>query len=146
VSARLRIHQLGVVALAGWLSACASTSSARTSYRMALVADTYSRAVERLSEHEKEWYRRGEINDLDHKAWDRRIVRLALAGKSVNAALRADADAHTLADRARVVVDLLDDLLSEQVIRLNPDRQHTARIIIESARSAILIYAAVGGD
>ncbi len=135
-----------VVLLALCASGCASTNVAQTRYRLALVSDTYATALERLSNQEQAWYRAGQVTAADHAAWDRRITRLAIAGKSVNEALRAEANTNDVADRARVVVDLLDDLIAEQVIRLSAEQQNTARILIESARSAIIIYAAVSGD
>lgn len=137
---------VALVLLAAFTTGCASTNVAQTRYRMALVSDTYASALERLSNQEQAWHRAGQVSAADHATWDRRITRLAVAGKAVNDALRGEANANTVADRARVVAELLDDLIAEQVIRLSHEQQNTARILIESARSAILIYAAVTGD
>ena len=139
-------HGSILLALSLALSGCASTNVAQTRYRLALVSDTFATTLERLQQQEQAWYRAGLVNAVDHAAWDRRIVRVAVAGKSLNDALRAEANAGTVAERARVVVDLLDDLIAEQVIRLNAEQKQMAMILIESARSSILIYAAMSGN
>ena len=139
-------HASVLLALSLVLTGCASTNVAQTRYRLALVSDTFASTLERLQTQETVWYSAGQISPNDHAAWQRRIVRIALAGKALNDALRAEPEAGTVADRARVVVDLLDDLITEQVIRLSDKERQMALLLIESLRSSILIYAAVAGD
>jgi hypothetical protein len=145
VSAPLK-HASVLLALSLALSGCASTNVAQTRYRLALVSDTFATTLERLQSQEGAWYTAGLITPQDHAAWNRRIVRIALAGKALNDALRAEPGATTISDRARVVVDLLDDLITEQVVRLSPQERQMAMILIESLRSSLLIYSAVAGD
>jgi hypothetical protein len=145
VSAPLK-HASVLLALSLALSGCASASVAQQRYRLALVSDTFATTLERLQTQEVAWHRAGLVSADDHAAWQRRIVRVAVAGKALNEALRAEPDAHTVADRARVVVDLLDDLITEQVVRLSEKDRQMALILIESMRSSILIYAAAAGD
>ncbi len=139
-------HASVLLALSLALSGCASTNVAQTRYRLALVSDTFATTLERLQQHEIAWFNAGQIKPEEHQAWQRRIVRIAIAGKALNEALRAEPGAQTVSDRARVVVDLLDDLITEQVIRLSPNERQTASILIESLRSSLLIYAAVAGE
>jgi hypothetical protein len=145
VSAPLK-HASVLLALSLALSGCASTNVAQTRYRLALVSDTFATTLERLQTQEQVWHNAGQISAVDHAAWQRRIVRIALAGKALNDALRAEPGATTVADRARVVVDLLDDLITEQVIRLSDRERQMAMLLIESLRSSLLIYSAVAGD
>jgi hypothetical protein len=143
VSAPLRRASILLACLA--LAGCASMNVAQTRYRLALVSDTFATTLERLQQQEHAWHAAGYVTAADHAGWNRRIVRVALAGKALNDALRAEPDARTVADRARVVVDLLDDLITEQVIKLNPEQRQMAMVLVESLRSSILIYAAMSG-
>jgi ABC-type uncharacterized transport system auxiliary subunit len=145
VSAPLK-HASVLLALSLTLSGCASSNVAQTRYRLALVSDSFASTLERLQQQEIAWHQAGQINAPDHAAWQRRIVRVAIAGKALNEALRAEPGATPVADRARVVVDLLDDLITEQVIKLSPQERQTANLLIESLRSTILIYSATAGD
>jgi hypothetical protein len=145
VSAPLK-HASVLLALALSLGGCASSNVAQTRYRLALVSDTFATTLERLQQQEIVWHNAGRIAPEDHAAWQRRIVRIAMAGKALNDALRAEPGAQSVADRARVVVDLLDDLITDQVIRLSPQERQTANLLIESLRSAVLIYSVMAEE
>lgn len=110
--------------------------------RLSIVSETYASTLARLQETEIGLHRGGVISADDHRIWQRRIERLALAGKAVNEALRQGAGITTVQAQARIVLGLIDDLIAEQIIRLSESQRVTVTLVMESLRGAVLIWSA----
>jgi hypothetical protein len=106
-----------------------------------LVSESYAVALQRLQSWEIGEYNAGRVNDPDHVVWQRRIERLALGGKAANDAIRA-ASLATVQLQARAIMDVVDELIAEQVIRFSDAQRITATLILESLRTAVMIWSA----
>lgn len=109
-------------------------------YRLALVSETYAKALKRLSDWEINQRAAGAIPEADHVVWRRRLDKLALAGKAANDAIRV-ASMSEVQTQARAIVDILEELVEEQVIRLNAEQRTTATLVIEALRVAVLVWS-----
>lgn len=134
---------LAVVVLAAFTSACASApvSQQQTVHRLALVSESYAVALQRLQSWEIGEHRAGRIGQADHVVWQRRIERFAHAGKAANDAIRASQLAGVQV-QARAILDIVDELIAEQVIRFSDAQRITATLILESLRTAVMIWSA----
>lgn len=139
---RIRLASV-LVLLCVSLTACASAPASKqdTARRLALVSESYAVALQHLQAWEISQHQNGSVPDADHVVWQRRIERLALAGKAANDAIRASQIASVQA-QARAILDVLDELVAEQVIRLNDSQRVLATVILESLRTAVLVWSA----
>lgn len=136
--------RLAAVVLAALLAVgCASApaSKQQTIHRLALVSESYAVALQRLQAWEIGQQRAGTISPADHVVWQRRIERLALAGKAANDAIRAS-QLTGVQLQARAIIAVLDELVDEQVIRFSEAQRVTATLIIEAVKTSVLIWSA----
>ena len=134
---------IAVLLSAGLLAGCASApvSKQEAVHRLALVSESYAVALQRLQQWEIGQHRAGLVSEPDHVVWQRRIERLALAGKAANDAIRASQLA-SVQQQARAILDIVDELIAEQVIRFSEAQRMTATLILESVRTAVIIWSA----
>lgn len=125
------------------MAACASApvDKPQTLHRLALVSESYAVALQRLQAWEIGQYQSHAISQADHVVWQRRIERFALAGKAANDAIRS-ASLSSVQAQARAILDVIDELIAEQVIRFTESQRMTATLILESMRTAVLVWSA----
>lgn len=131
---------LTVPTLSGCFSAQPVTKP-QVIHRLALVSETYAGAVKRLQAWEIDVHRAGRISEADHQAWQGRFERLAVAGTLANAAIRA-ADIANVQAQAKAILDIVEALILEQVIRLSESERLSATLILEAIRTAVLVWSA----
>ena len=130
-----------LLTLTVFVPACAAATKQQAVYKMALVSESYAVALQRLQAWEISQNRSGLINLADHIVWQKRIEKLALAGKAANDALRA-AQLPGVQQQARAIVAILDELIDEQVIRFSDQQRMSAMLLMEAVRTAVLIWSA----
>ncbi len=130
-----------LLALTVFVPACAAATKQQAVYKMALVSESYAVALQRLQSWEISQNRSGQINQADHIVWQKRIEKLALAGKAANDALRA-AQVPAVQQQARAIVAILDELIDEQVIRFSDAQRTSATLLMEAIRTSVLIWSA----
>lgn len=87
-------------------------------------------------------HQRGQMPDIDYKAWKSRLGKVGRIGQALTSAL-AKADGQEAARQLDAFFEALTELVNEQVVKMTPSEQLTFTIVIESIRSALTIISAV---
>lgn len=130
---------LGAVSVSG----CATAPPVRTQNTIAQANLTTAQALSSLQSDEIALHEAGGIPDADHRVWQRSFRALADAGEAINAWLRNGAWNGSAVQLAIVTIDQVSrDLMP----RVPADRRPAMQLALESARAALVVAAAQGGQ
>jgi hypothetical protein len=121
-------------------SACASSGT----LRLAIASDQLASSTERLQTQVIELRNQNVITAEDFGAWQRRFAKIAKVGLALNEALRKS-DGRDTIDQIRAFIDLLDELVAEQVVKVPQQSRLALTIVMESIRATLLTLSVSAG-
>lgn len=106
----------------------------------AIASEELSASTVRLRDAIESQHQSGQLPDADYRSWKRGLGRVAKAGLALNQALRT-ADRASADVQVRAIIELLDELIREDVIRLPQQTRWTVEIVLQSVRTSLLVIS-----
>ena len=115
-------------------SACASTSVLR---RTAVASDALADATMAVQSQVISLHDAKQISDGDYTAWQRAFQRIGASGLALNQAIR-QSDGKSATVQIEAVLDLIDELMRDDVLRVPADRRQEIEIALVTVRAVLI--------
>lgn len=135
---RMRQTRAAVLLLALLLAPACSASLQRAT---AIASEELSASTVRLRDQIEAQHQAVQLPEPEYRSWKRGLGRVAKAGLALNQALRT-ADRASADVQVRAIIELLDELIREDVIRLPMQTRWTVEIVLQSVRTSLLVISA----